>query len=248
METTKPLTSPTVTITNLQENLDEIIIGEKRIILVGTAHISQSSVDLVASTIEANKPDTVAVELCKPRLESISDPDRWKNTDLFEIIRKGKAYVLMAQLMLSSFQKRLGDKLNVRPGAEMVEAINAAQRSGACLVLADRDVTVTLKRTWGSLGFWSTLKLFGSAFSGLFTKHEISEEDIEKLKSSDALDEAMREFSEALPEVRSTLIDERDQYLTEKIRTAPGNTVVAVVGAGHVPGILKWIEKPIDLA
>lgn len=240
-------TENNIIITKLQDNLDEIRIGDKRILLVGTAHISQHSVDLVAATIEANKPDSVAVELCHPRLESIRDPERWKNTDLFEIIRKGKAYVLMAQLMLSSFQKRLGDKLNVRPGAEMIEAIEAAERQGATLILADRDVSITLRRTWGSLGFWSTMKLFGSALSGLFIKHEISEEDIEKLKSSDALDEAMREFSEALPEVRSTLIDERDQYLAEKIRTSPGNTIVAVVGAGHVPGILKWIEKPIDL-
>jgi pheromone shutdown-related protein TraB len=153
----------------------------------------------------------------------------------------------MAQLMLSSFQKRLGEKLNIRPGAEMIEAIESAEKCGATLILADRDVSVTLRRTWGSLGFWSTTKLFGSAIAGLFTKHEISEEDIEKLKSSDALEEAMREFSEALPEVRSTLIDERDQYLAEKIRSAPGNTIVAVVGAGHVPGILKWIDKPIDL-
>ena len=226
-----------ITITNLQENLDEIRIGDKRILLVGTAHISQSSVDLVSSTIEDNKPDTVAVELCQPRLESIQDPERWKNTDLFEIIRKGKAYVLMAQLMLSSFQKRLGDKLNIRPGAEMIEAIEAAKKSGATLVLADRDVSVTLRRTWGSLGFWSTMKLFGSAFAGIFTKHEINEEDIEKLKSSDALNEAMREFSEALPEVRSTLIDERDQYLAEKIRSSPGNTVVAVVTVNYIKSL-----------
>lgn len=240
-------TQTPTTIIKLSENLDEIRIGEKRILLIGTAHISQSSVDLVSSTIADNKPDSVAVELCQPRLESIRDPERWKKTDLFEIIKKGKAYVLMAQLMLSSFQKRLGDKLNIRPGAEMIEAIEAAEKSGATLILADRDVSVTLRRTWGALGFWSTMKLFASGVTGIFTKHEISETDIERLKSSDALDEAMKEFSEALPEVRATLIDERDQYLAEKIRTAPGNTVVAVVGAGHVPGILSWIGKPIDI-
>lgn len=252
METSTTVLNPfvfaPVVVNRLKENLDEIKIADKRILLVGTAHISQSSVDLVSSTIENYKPDTVAVELCQPRLESIRDPERWKNTDLFEIIRKGKAYVLMAQLLLSSFQKRLGDKLNIRPGAEMIEAIEAAGKINASLVLADRDVSVTLRRTWGSLGFWSTAKLFASAFTGMFSKQEINEEDIEKLKSSDALDEAMREFSEALPEVRATLIDERDQYLAEKIRSAPGNTIVAVVGAGHVPGILKWLEQPIDLA
>lgn len=235
-------------INRIAENVDEIVIGEKRIVLVGTAHISQASVDLVESTIESIKPDSVAVELCKPRLESIKDPERWKNTDLFEIIRKGKAYVLMAQLMLASFQKRLGDKLNVRPGAEMLGAIAAAEKQNATLVLADRDVAVTLRRTWGAMGFWSATKLFGAAFTGLFTKQEISEEEIERLKSSDALNEAMKEFSQALPEVRATLIDERDQYLAEKIRSAPGKSVVAVVGAGHVPGILSWIEKPIDVA
>jgi pheromone shutdown-related protein TraB len=241
-------TQKKIEISTLADNLDQIIIDQKTIYLVGTAHISQSSVDLVAKTIGEVSPDSVVVELCQSRFDSVKNPERWKSMDLFEVIRTGKTYVLMAQLMLSSFQRRLGDKLNVKPGAEMLEAIKLAESNNHQVILGDRDVTVTLRRTWGSLSFWSCMKLFASALAGIFDKSEVSSDEIERLKSSDALEEAMKEFSEALPEVRSSLIDERDLYLAAKIRSAPGDKIVAVVGAGHVPGIKRHIGESINLA
>ncbi len=240
--------SPTPTTEKYRDNVDLIRLGERSIYLVGTAHISKKSTELAESVIREVKPDTVAIELCEPRYQSLQDPDRWKKTDVVSVIRAGKAYVLMAQLMLAGFQKKLGQQLDVKPGAEMLAAAQVAKEVGANLVFADREVRTTLKRTWANLSFGSTLKLCSAMGSGLFSDEKISEEEIERMKSSDALHELMREFSAKLPEVRETLIDERDKYLTAKVQNAPGKTIVAVVGAGHVPGMLSLFGNEIDTA
>jgi pheromone shutdown-related protein TraB len=229
------------------QNVDQISIGGKEIFLVGTAHVSKASADLAEQVIRQVKPDSVAIELCEPRYQSLKNPDRWKNMDIVSVIRQGKAYVLMAQLMLAAFQKKLGDQLKIKPGAEMVRAAEIAEATGARIILADRNVTTTLKRTWASLGFWSMGKLFFAMLGGLFSDQKIDEAEIERLKSSDALDELMREFSKALPEVRISLIDERDKYLAEKIQSAPGTRIVAIVGAGHVAGIKRYLGTKIDI-
>ena len=230
--------------------LQEITLGDRTITLIGTAHISRASTELVERILREKHPETVAVELCDARYQSLKHPDRWKNTDIVSVIRKGKAYVLLAQLLLAAYQKKLGDSLGIKPGAEMMQAIHQAEELGAHTALADRDITVTLKRTWGALGLWSMLKVLGSAVSGTVKGESMSEEEIERLKRSDALDELMREFSEELPEVRTTLIDERDQYLAAKIASAPGKNIVAVLGAGHMAGVTSWLTKAdqIDLA
>lgn len=235
-------------IERLKDNVDVIRLGQKTIYLVGTAHISKKSAELAEQVIRDVKPDTVAIELCAPRYQSLQDPDRWKKTDVVSVIRTGKAYVLMAQLMLAGFQKKLGEQLDTKPGAEMLLAAAAANEVGAQLVFADREIRTTLKRTWAALSFRSMFKLCVAMGEGLFSNEKISEEEIERMKSSDALHELMREFSEKLPEVRTSLIDERDLYLTAKVQAAPGNTVVAVVGAGHVPGMLQLFGSTIDTA
>jgi len=229
-------------------NVDRLLVEGKEITLVGTAHVSQASADLAERIIRETKPDSVAIELCEPRYQSLKNPDRWKNMDIVSVIRQGKAYVLMAQLMLAAFQKKLGDQLKIKPGAEMIRAAAVAEETGAKVVLADRNVTTTLKRTWASLGFWSMAKVFFAMIGGLFSDQKIDAAEIERLKSSDALDELMREFSKSLPEVRTSLIDERDQYLAYMIRSAPGKRIVAVVGAGHVSGIKKYLTVPINIS
>lgn len=230
------------------KDIELVNLDSRRFYLVGTAHISKASAELAKQAICAIKPEAVAVELCPARHESLLNPERWKNTDIYSLIRRGQAYVLMAQLMLTAFQKKLGDKLHVKPGAEMMAALEAAKEVGAQTVLADRDVTITLKRTWANLNVWSMGKVIALMLGGLFSNKTFDEEEIERLKSSDALDQLMREFSEKLPEVRTPLIDERDQYLAARIRQAPGSSVVAVVGAGHLAGIKKWLDKEIDTA
>jgi len=230
------------------ENVDLVRLDSRLIYLIGTAHISKASAELVDQTIRKVRPQTVAVELCQARYQSLKNPERWKNMDIYSVIRAGKAYVLMAQLMLAAFQKKLGDKLGIKPGAEMMAALKTAEELGAQTLLADRDITVTLKRTWAGLSLWSMGKVLVLMLSGLFSKKTFDEAEIERLKRSDALDELMKEFSEKLPEVRTTLIDERDRYLAARIQSAPGPAVVAVVGAGHVQGIKKWLGKEIDTA
>jgi pheromone shutdown-related protein TraB len=234
-------------IETISPNVDLILLGQKKIYLVGTAHVSAASADLAEQVINDMNPDSVAVELCESRYKSLKEPTRWKNMDIFEVIKNGRQYVLMAQLFLAGFQKRLGNELKIAPGAEMMRAINVAENKGSTVVLADRDVKTTLRRTWSALGLWSMLKIFFAIISGMFNSNKISEEDIEKLKSADALELMMEEFSAALPEVRTCLIDERDRYLAKKIADAPGSSVVAVVGAGHVAGIKSWLGQDIEL-
>jgi pheromone shutdown-related protein TraB len=233
--------------TTYRDNVDLIELDGKKIYLVGTAHISQASVDLAETMIREVQPDSVAVELCDARHHSMKDAEKWKNTDIASVIRSGRAYVLLAQLLLAAFQKKLGNQLKVKPGAEMTRSIEVAEELGCTLILADRDIKITLKRVWASLGLWTLLKVLYSAILSVVQPQKITAEEVERLKSSDALESIMKEFTETFPEVREALISERDVYLAQKIRNAPGETVVAVMGAGHVPGIRRYIHETIDL-
>jgi len=233
----------------LPENVHLFEKDGRQIYIVGTAHVSQKSAELVESVVKELKPDSVAVELCEPRYRALKNPEEWKKTDIVQVIKQGKSSLLLVQLILSGFQKRIGKKLGVQPGLEMMKAIEAAEEVGAKTVLADREVSITLKRTWGGLGFFGGMKLLSTLIlEGFAPSQELDEEEIERLKTADVLEEAMREFAEALPTVRESLIDERDQYLASKINSAPGERVVAVVGAGHVPGITRYLDQKIDLA
>jgi len=229
-------------------NVNEIVFDGKKILLVGTAHISQSSVDEVNKVIEQEQPDTVCIELCASRHQAMVDKDQWKNTDIFKVVREGKSFLLLSNLIMTAFQKRLGSQLGVKPGAEMLAAIQASERINAELQLVDRDVKITLQRTWRGMPFWGRMKVFSQLLASLFIREEISKEEIEKLKESDALSEAMQMLAEQSPDMKRILIDERDQFMAEKIRQAPGKRIVAVVGAGHVKGLSLELEREHNLA
>ena len=234
----------------MSENADIYRINSsdgKEIILVGTAHISKTSLELVRETIENEHPDTVCVELDEGRLKSIQDPDRWKKTDLKEVIKKKQLATLIANLVLGSYQKRMGDQTGVKPGSELKEAVNIANEKQIPLVLADRDIKITLKRTWACTAWYRKFSLLGGLFGSIFDKTEISEEDLAKIKEQDALNSMMQEFGKTFPEVKQVLIDERDQYLASKIKNAEGKKIVAVVGAGHVKGIAGIISENREL-
>ena len=226
------------------ENIREIQLEGKRVHLVGTAHISARSVQEVTEVIDRVQPDTVCVELCAARLQSLMHPDAWREMDLFQVVRQKRATVLLANLILASFQRRLGEKLGVEPGAEMVAAVERAEAIGAELVLADREIQITLRRTWGQLRWWDKFKLAVQLPLSLVAAPALSEEDVEKLKTQDMLSQVMEEFARAFPRAKAALIDERDRYMAHKIRQAPGETVVAVVGAGHLKGIVERIHEP----
>jgi pheromone shutdown-related protein TraB len=229
------------------EMLHHLEYDGKRIILVGTAHVSKESVDLVQAVIQEVKPDTVCVELCESRAQSIRQKQRWQEMDIMKVIKEKKAFLLLSNLMLASFQKRIADRLEVAPGQEMIEAMASAEAVGATVCLADRDIRTTLSRTWRSMGLWGKAKLIFQLILSLGAVDEISEADVEKMKQQDMLASILDEVGKSMPQVRATLIDERDRYLAEKIRSAPGQTIVAVVGAGHVPGIKQHWNQPIDL-
>lgn len=236
-------TQPTLpdTVTYLKAN-------DKNIYLVGTAHVSKQSVDDVKAAVELLKPDSICIELCEARYISMTQNSAWKEMNLFRVIKEKKTIFLLAQLILASFYRKIGEQMGVQPGAEMLEGIKQAESSGAELVVADRNVEITLKRVWGYLGLWSKMKLASHLMMSLFINEEIDDKLIEEMKEQDQLEKMMEGFAEEFPEIKTRLIDERDIYLAQKIRNAPGNTIVAVVGAGHVPGMQNYMDEDIDLA
>jgi pheromone shutdown-related protein TraB len=227
-------------------NLIHLTFKEKQFVLLGTAHVSKESARLAKAVIEEEKPDTVCVELCQSRYQAIRQKDRWQDTDIIKVIREKKSFLLLSNLLLASFQKRIAKQLDVKPGEEMIAAINTAESVGARIHLADRDIRTTLSRTWRVMGFWSKIRLLFELALSLGQLNEIKEEDIEKMKQQDVLETLLSEVGKSLPGLKAILIDERDQYLAEKIRSAPGNKIVAVVGAGHIPGIQKYWNAEID--
>ena len=221
--------------------------GERIFHIIGTAHVSQASVEEVTRVIEEVKPDTVCVELCQTRYETLTDPDRWKKLDIFQVIKQRKMLFLMASLALQSYQRRIGEQLGVKPGAEMLAAIDTAERTGSKIVMADRDIQATLKRTWANLGFFSKLKLIGGLTGSIFgDEDDIDEQEIEALKDREHISDMMSEFARVMPQVKEPLIDERDLFLMSSIEDAPGKTIVAVVGAGHVEGMVKNVGSTVD--
>ncbi len=231
-----------------QDPVHRLTHEDKEIVLIGTAHISQQSVDLVKTVIEQEQPDTVCVELCPSRYQAVRQKDHWQNMDIVKVIKEKKSFLLLSNLMLAAFQKRIAAKLDIRPGQEMIQAIESAEAIDAQVHLADRDVRVTLARTWRQMGLWTRLKLIFQLVLSFGDMEEIEAEDVERMKQQDVLEAILSEVGQSMPTLRHALIDERDQYLTEKIRSAPGTKIVAAVGAGHVPGILKNWEQPIELA
>lgn len=229
------------------DNVTRLERDGKEIFIVGTAHVSKESVDEVNRVIEAIRPDTVCVELCQTRYAALTDNKRWQDLDLFQVIREGKTLFLLASLAIGAYQRRLGRELGIKPGAEMLAAANKAEEIGANVALVDRDIQITLKRTWANLSFSRKVSLVGAIFGSLVSREEISSEQIEQLKERAHLSQLMREFAKQMPDVQVPLIDERDKYLMTSIERAEGKRIVAVVGAGHVEGMCRYFGEPIDV-
>ncbi len=233
----------------LPESVEFVEVEGKEVYLVGTAHVSKESVEDVRMTVESVRPDGVAVELCEPRYKTLVEKEAWKKMNIFKIIREKKGVFFLAQLIMSAFYRKIGEKLGVQPGAEMLQGVESAKEVGAEVILADRKIEVTLKRVWGYLGFWNKLKMLVQLTASImFQDEEISEELVEQIKQKDQLEAVLEQFGEKLPEIKRRLIDERDIYLAQKIRDAKGQKIVAVVGAGHVNGIKQYIHQDNDLS
>jgi pheromone shutdown-related protein TraB len=230
-----------------KSDLHQLTYEEKEVTLVGTAHVSKESADLVEKVIQSEKPDTVCVELCRSRYEYLTDKKQWEDTDLIKVIRQKKSSLLLVNLVFAYLQRKIGEKLGIRPGEEIMRAIKAAGASGARIHLADRDIRITLLRTWRLMGLWTKLKLLAQVVTTVGQWDAIKEEDVEEMKKRDVLEMLLGEIGKSLPAVKRVLIDERDQYLAHQIRGAPGKRIVAVVGAGHIPGIQRYWRHRVDI-
>ena len=228
---------------NYPEDVHIINKDGREFILVGTAHISRQSADLVKDVITKEKPDTVCVELDEKRFKALSEKNRWENLDIKTIIKEKQLSTLIINLVLASYQKKLGEKLGVTPGTELLEAVNTANELKLPIELCDREVRITLRRSWHSMTFWQKIKFLTSGLAGLFEKQELTEEKLAELRSKDVLSEMMDELGKAMPILKRVLIDERDSYLAEKMKRAGGKKIVSVVGAGHVNGIITHLNN-----
>ncbi|MFA6856077.1 MAG: TraB/GumN family protein [Treponema sp.] len=218
-------------------------LNGRKITLLGTAHISNESIEEVTDTIRSLKPDCVGIELDEKRRESMTETDTYRKLDIIAVLRRKEGFLLLANLVLASFQRRMGQNVGVKPGDEMLAAMNTATEQGIPSVMVDRPIAVTLRRAWAKNSFWGKCKLISAMIASAFDKEEISSEQIEALKKSNEMDSMMRELSDYLPAVKEVLIDERDRYLASHIWNAAGNNVLAILGAGHLPGVQAHLEK-----
>ncbi len=231
----------------LPASVRRLELEDREVFLVGTAHVSPQSVVDTEETIEAVGPDTVCVELCEARYRNLEDQESWRKLDIFQVLREGKAALLLSSFLMHSFQRRIAQRFGIEPGAEMRAAIAQARERGARLELIDRDIQISLKRTWSSLGFWQRVQVMAQLAGSVFVGDDLDEEDIEKLREGGNLTDLMSALANALPAVKGALIDERDAYMAEKLRRLAGPRTVAVVGAGHLPGISGATGSTCDL-
>ncbi len=232
---------------NVEQPLKRLTIGDTRIALLGTAHVSRTSAETVARLIDTGDYDCVAIELCETRYNTITDPDSLAKMDLFEVIRDGKATMIMASLALSAFQQRLADQFGIKPGQEMLTAIEKTRARGQQVELIDREIGATLKRVYKSVPWWQRMGIFTGLIASVISNEKIEEEDIEKLKEGDILESTFQEFAETSENIYKPLIDERDRYMADRLyqiqqRRSPAS-LLAIVGAGHLAGIENYLNE-----
>ncbi|WP_277218849.1 TraB/GumN family protein [Peptoniphilus vaginalis] len=230
----------------MKDQLIRLDYQGKEIILIPTAHVSQESVNLVRETIKEEKPDSICIELDEQRYKNIKNPEAWKNTNIIDIIKEKKVTLLIANLILSSYQKNVAKKLKTKPGQEMMEGIKASEEMGINLVLADRSIQTTFMRIWRKMGFFEKIKLL---FSLMFLDEDedVSEEDLQRLIERDNLELAIEDMGKDYPQIAATLLHERDKFLAYNIKNAPGKKVIAILGAAHTPGVEEEVFKDQDI-
>ena len=239
------------------ENQEEIVkvvqLNNSEVTLVGTAHVSKLSVEMVEEKIGTGDYDCIAVELCAPRLENITNQAWWKNLDIYQVFKKKKAGLLLINLALTAYQKRLAERIGVEAGKEMIRAVELAREKGIRLEVIDRNISTTLHRLVTEVSFWQKFKIVGGLIAGVFVGEKISEEQVEDLKRGDMLHAVVSEFGEELPEIKRVLIDERDEYMVGRLSQiseafhAP-KKILALVGAGHLIGMMPNLKSPPDAA
>ena len=214
--------------------------------LLGTAHVSRASAEAVKEMASSGAFDAVAVELCQARYDALTAERKWTDLDLYRIIREGKAGLVMANLALSAYQRRIAEQFGIEPGAEMRAATVAAKEHNLPLQLIDRDLATTLRRSYASVPWYKRIYMMTGLALGMVSSEEIDEESIEKLKEGDILESTFTEFAEQSPELFEALIAERDRYMAARLReenlAASHTKVLVVIGAGHMEGLARHLE------
>lgn len=218
-------------------------LGDKEIILVGTAHVSAESIKEVTDTIESEKPEAVAIELDEKRYASLMDPESWKKMDIIKVLKNKQGFLMLANIVLASYQKKMGLETGVKPGDEMLAAINKADEMGIAKYMVDREISVTLRRAWSENSLWGKCKLLAALIATAFDSEEVDASQIEDLKNKSEMDSMMNELADYMPTVKKVLIDERNKYLAANILACKEKKVLAVLGAGHLPGVKEYLEQ-----
>jgi pheromone shutdown-related protein TraB len=222
-----------------------------RYTFIGTAHVSRASAEAVAEMAASDEYDAIAVELCPARYSALTADRNWSDLDLYKIVREGKAGLVMANLALSAYQRRIAEQFGIEPGAEMRAAVKAAAARDVPLQLIDRDLATTLKRSYASVPWYKRMYMMAGLAMGMVSSEEIDEESIERLKEGDILEATFTEFAQQAPELYEALISERDRYMVARLRqenmdhrnTEPMRHVLVVIGAGHMDGMLDYMAN-----
>lgn len=227
---------------------DNIVDFSPNLRLVGTAHVSSKSVEMVRKEISEYEPDIVAVELCKSRLSSLKEPESLDSEDLLKIIKEGKSPMILLQSALAAQQRRMGLTTGEKPGAELLEAVQSAEESNIPVEMIDRDVVVTLRRAWRGMGIIEKWRVLSTLLLEEEEEGELSIDEI--LGDSDMLSKMMEDARDVAPGAGEVLIDERDAFLAGRLQQIGGNgKVLAVVGAGHLEGIVNNLnDPPMDIS
>lgn len=225
------------------QDISNVVEVDERLRLVGTAHVSSESVKLVRDLIEEWRPDVVAVELCPSRMTALTEPEVLDSEDLLKIISEGRATMILLQSALAAQQRRMGISSGERPGAELLAAVRAAEESETPIELIDRDVVVTLRRAWSKMGLVEKWRVMNAMLWDEMEDDDVSIEEV--LRDSDLLSKLMEDAREVAPRAGEVLIDERDAFLAGRIQQIRGRgKVLAVVGAGHIKGVVSNLGEP----
>ncbi len=221
--------------------------AEKSITVLGTAHVSKASADKVHELLSSGDFDGVAIELCPSRYNSLINPDSLAKMDLFQVFKEGKASMVIASLALGAYQQKMAEEFGIEPGAEMRIAIEQAEANNCQIHLIDREVGTTLKRVYANVPWWKKMGIIGGLLGSVLSNEKVSEEEIERLKEGDILETTFSQFAEEAKELYKPLIDERDQYMAARLQQivaeSDNQSILAVVGAGHLKGIEKYLTQ-----
>lgn len=227
----------------MENNIIQINYQDKLITLIPTAHVSKNSAELVEKTIDKLKPDSICIELDQDRYNSLTEPEKYRQTDIVKIIKNKQVSMMLVNLILANYQRKLAVNLNNQSGQEMLVGIQKAKELNANLVLADRNIKITFSRIWANQKFTDKIKLINGIIAALFDDEKLTEDDIAQLQDKDMLNAALNEISQQFPRIKEVLVDERDKYLAYKIKNAPGKNIVAVLGAAHCVNVPNYINQ-----